>query len=204
MSKKRYVSTTFWRDEYVSNLDPIEKLLFLYLLTNPDTNISGVYQLPIKIMATDTGIDKDMLTKIIGRFQDDDKVMYQDGWVVVKNFIKHQNYNSISVKTGIERELDTLPTKIRDYVGILPNSLLDISQGLSKVKLAAFTIPTIEQITEYCKERNNSVDPNKFFDFYESKGWMVGKNKMKDYRAAIRTWETNNKKQTESIYKTYD
>jgi uncharacterized protein YdaU (DUF1376 family) len=56
---------------------------------------------------------------------------------------------------------------------------------------------TIEKITEYCKERNNKVDPEAFFNFYESKGWMIGKNKMKDWRAAVRTWEKSTNKQEE-------
>ncbi len=61
----------------------------------------------------------------------------------------------------------------------------------SKVKIynSVFITPIIEEVTTYCKERNNQVDPSKFVNFYESKGWMVGKNKMKDWKAAIRTWE---------------
>ncbi|OLR58265.1 hypothetical protein BHF70_00660 [Anaerostipes sp. 494a] len=54
-----------------------------------------------------------------------------------------------------------------------------------------FTPPTYEQVSSYCLERNNSVDANVFIDFYESKGWMVGKNKMKDWKAAVRNWERN-------------
>lgn len=49
--------------------------------------------------------------------------------------------------------------------------------------------PTLEQVTSYCAQRGNAVDPETFIDFNESKGWMVGKNKMKDWQAAIRTWE---------------
>ena len=52
-----------------------------------------------------------------------------------------------------------------------------------------FAPPTIEEVREYCRERGNKVDPEKFIDFYTSKGWMVGKNKMKDWKAAVRTWE---------------
>lgn len=51
--------------------------------------------------------------------------------------------------------------------------------------------PKVEEITAYCVERKNGVDPVRFFDFYESKGWMVGKSKMKSWRAAVRTWEKN-------------
>lgn len=54
---------------------------------------------------------------------------------------------------------------------------------------AHFTPPTLEEVISYCKERNNSVDPQKWYDFYSAKGWMIGKNKMKDWKAAVRTWE---------------
>lgn len=52
-----------------------------------------------------------------------------------------------------------------------------------------FVKPTLEEIETYCKERNNNVDAQRFFDFYESKGWKVGNQPMKDWRACVRTWE---------------
>jgi hypothetical protein len=52
-----------------------------------------------------------------------------------------------------------------------------------------FKSPTLEEVIAYCEERQNNVDAAKWFDFYTSKGWVVGKSKMKDWRAAIRTWE---------------
>ena len=52
-----------------------------------------------------------------------------------------------------------------------------------------FVKPTVEEVAAYCKERGNTVDPHAFVDFYESKGWCIGKNKMKDWQAAVRTWE---------------
>lgn len=52
-----------------------------------------------------------------------------------------------------------------------------------------FTPPTVEEIKSYCTERKNSVDPERFYDFYTSKGWVVGKTKMKDWKASVRTWE---------------
>lgn len=52
-----------------------------------------------------------------------------------------------------------------------------------------FIPPTVEEVREYCNERNNNVNPQAFIDFYESKGWMIGKNKMKNWKAAVRTRE---------------
>ena len=62
-------------------------------------------------------------------------------------------------------------------------------ENVVKEKATRFIPPTVEEIQNYCKERNNLVDANKFYDFYQSKGWMVGKNKMKDWKACVRTWE---------------
>lgn len=62
----------------------------------------------------------------------------------------------------------------------------EVSKGAKK-----FQKPKIEDVVAYCKERTNNVDPQKFFNYYESKGWLVGKSPMKDWKAAIRTWEGN-------------
>ena len=68
-----------------------------------------------------------------------------------------------------------------------------ISKLLLKDEEKKFAKPSIEEIQEYCIERNNGINANMFYDFYESKGWMIGKNKMKDWKSAIRTWERSNK-----------
>lgn len=54
-----------------------------------------------------------------------------------------------------------------------------------------FKKPSLEEVETYCRERNNGIDAQSFIDFYESKGWLIGKTKMKDWKAAIRTWERN-------------
>ena len=54
-----------------------------------------------------------------------------------------------------------------------------------------FVPPTIQDVADYCLERHNNVNPEKFVSYYESNGWMVGRNKMKDWKAAVRTWEQN-------------
>ena len=60
-------------------------------------------------------------------------------------------------------------------------------------RAARFTPPSLEEVKAYCQERGNKVDPDRFLDFYASKGWMVGKNRMKDWRAAVRNWERGGK-----------
>jgi len=56
-------------------------------------------------------------------------------------------------------------------------------------RASAFTPPTVEEVRAYCQERHNDVNPEKWWDFYQSKNWMIGNNKMKDWKAAVRTWE---------------
>ena len=68
----------------------------------------------------------------------------------------------------------------------------DINVGHKPSK--RFTPPTVDEVRAYCKERGNGVDPQRFVDYYSSNGWMVGKNKMKDWKAAVRTWEQRDSK----------
>lgn len=74
------------------------------------------------------------------------------------------------------------------------------SSASTTTKRKRFEKPTISEIKEYCIERNNNVDAQHFYDYYESNGWKVGKNSMKNWQAAVRTWEknsyTNTTKQT--------
>lgn len=73
--------------------------------------------------------------------------------------------------TETETETNTLP----------PNG--------GKGKGARFSPPSLAEVTDYCRERGNGVDPERFVDFYAAKGWKVGNQPMKDWRAAVRTWE---------------
>lgn len=65
----------------------------------------------------------------------------------------------------------------------------DEQKAKEKKTSKKFVKPTIEEIAAYCRERNNTIDAESFFNFYESKGWLVGKSPMKDWKAAVRTWE---------------
>ena len=63
-----------------------------------------------------------------------------------------------------------------------------------KITNKYFKKPKLDEVKDYCLERNNNIDSEAFINFYDSKGWMVGKNKMKDWKACIRTWEKRNYK----------
>ena len=68
-------------------------------------------------------------------------------------------------------------------------------------KKGRFKKPTLDDVKLYCTERKNNIDAEAFIDFYESKNWMVGKNKMKDWKACIRTWQRRNKDKPKTMSK---
>jgi hypothetical protein len=76
----------------------------------------------------------------------------------------------------------------------LNDNINDKLEDNIKVKQTRFVKPSISEIQEYCNERKNNINAEKFFNHYESNGWMVGRNKMKDWKASVRTWEQNEKK----------
>ena len=76
-------------------------------------------------------------------------------------------------------------------------SIQNIKNGtLGGRKAEKFIKPTVEEISDFCKERKNNVDPQAFFDYYEKVGWVYGKSKLpiKDWKACVRTWERNENK----------
>ncbi len=71
-------------------------------------------------------------------------------------------------------------------------------------KRKVFEKPNLEEIKKYCEEQNLKIDCQYFFDYYESNGWLVGKNKMKDWKATLRNWERRSKKSNENGKRTFD
>lgn len=73
------------------------------------------------------------------------------------------------------------------------NKEIDNNKLLSTKKERKFVKPTLEEVKQYCEERNNNINPQTFIDFYESKGWKIGSTPMKDWKASVRTWENKQK-----------
>lgn len=84
------------------------------------------------------------------------------------------------------------PDRVRQEIDKEKEIDKDNNSGTSPQK-KNFSPPTLEEVKAYCKERDNKVNAEKWYDFYISKGWMIGKNKMRDWKAAVRTWEDNGK-----------
>ena len=154
--------------------------------------------------------------KMVGASDDDFKLLiaknfiltFESGVIVIKhwkihNYIRNDRYKP----TNYQEEKALLITKDNGaYSFGIPNDNQTVYQMDTQVRLGKdsigkvnnikrFVKPTIEEIDAYCKERNNGINANAFYDFYESKDWYVGKNKMKDWKACIRTWEQRKPKQ---------
>ena len=128
MAKQRYINTKFWADSFIQELDINTKYLYLYLLTNSHTEISGIYELTLKTMSNETGIDIDKLSISLDKLSIAYKVKYFDNYIFIVNFIKHQNIANPKIKQGITRAIELLPDKIKDSLCIDYDSL-SISYG---------------------------------------------------------------------------
>ena len=78
-----------------------------------------------------------------------------------------------------------------ENVAPIPNINTNINTNMRQPPLKRFTAPSLEEVKEYCAERKNGVDAERFVNYYTANGWKVGKNPMKDWKAAVRTWERN-------------
>ena len=112
-----------------------------------------------------------------------------------------------TLKTNLVLETKRKGIPAKQYFKINELQVIKLLNNLSATNLTSinknkeiriinklFTIPTISEVEIYCLERKNNIEAESFINFYDSKGWMVGKNKMKDWRACIRTWEMRDKK----------
>ena len=215
MSKLRSINTHFWQDNYVIDLDPMEKLLFLYLLSNPQTNMLGIYELHIKRISFDTGIEKDTVIKIFDHFTEANKVKYMDGFVILRNFLKHQSYNP-NMETSAIKTWNKLPLNIREDSFCEP-----IEKGLKGFTKASIPIAKEElelegEIERECEPGNNHpsqkdlikyfskkedmleddipLEAEKFINYYEDQDWKNSSGKkIKDWKRQASTWNNNYK-----------
>lgn len=97
----------------------------------------------------------------------------------VKNYDSYQEVNKqiTSSSQAINKQLTTIEEGKKEIREEINNNI------------TRFCPPTVDEVRAYCLERNNKVDAQAFVDFYTSKDWMIGKNKMKDWKASVRTWE---------------
>lgn len=125
--------------------------------------------------------------------------------ISILQFAEHQSPHKTEKASKLpDRPEDTRVTckqplnneSVTDVVGLIPDSLVLIPDSLDNSATASkskrFAPPSIEEVRAYCEEKGYRIDPERFVNFYESKGWMVGKTKMKKWKAAVANWEKSN------------
>lgn len=134
------------------------------------------------------------------------------GWsnTKVKNFLKMlENDSMIHVKSDTKKTVITI-VNYSVYQGFVDEQATQKrhqndaeATHKKKVKnnnkynnnnIKRFTPPDCEQVSRYCQQRNNGIDPEEFVDYYTAKDWMMGNSKMQDWKAAVRNWERNQAK----------
>ena len=120
---------------------------------------------------------------------------------------KYQNIKSKRVEAANKRWANTMQTESKTHANALQKDAKEMklnemkgNKNNNKGTSPTFKPPALEEVQAYCKERNNKVDAEQWHNFYLSKAWMIGKNKMKDWKAAVRTWEPDEKPKEKSKY----
>jgi len=130
----------------------------------------------------------------------------EDGAIYINNWEKHQNIEGLEkireqtrLRVEKHRRLKQIEHTVTEKVTL--RNATDKRRKEKNIKSRGkenrFSPPSLDDVKKYCSERKNRVNPEKWFDFYQAKNWMIGKNKMKDWRAAVRTWEKSTNKQEE-------
>lgn len=238
------VDNAFWSDpDIADNFTPEDKYFYLYLLTCPNANISGCYELSMKQAAYDTGYSKETVERLVDRFTTLHKVVdycAETKEIIVCNWGKYHWTTSEKYTKALLKRIDNVKTdKFKRYLLFSVNKFMestsenrvwiryqDFEYRMDTSFTFSYTLPspgtssekeigvqgeegkqkqqaddkpkkrdrhsippTVEEVAEYCKARNNGIDAELFCDFYASKGWKVGKDTMKDWQASVRTWE---------------
>ncbi|MBQ1573970.1 MAG: replisome organizer [Clostridiales bacterium] len=214
MAERRMFAKTIIDSDAFIDMPVTARLLYYDLAMRADDD--GFVNSPKKIMRMIGASQDDLSILILRKFI----IPFENGVVVIKhwrihNYIRKDMYHETKYKeekallTTDENNAYTLsvtnPLQVCDET--VTNQSTQVRLG--KVRLGKdrkesdvsdkpkhsvrFVPPTFDEVNAYCIERQNGIDAQAFIDFYESKGWMIGKDKMKSWKAAVRTWENRRK-----------
>lgn len=224
MATLRSVNTRFWEDPWVEDLNPSEKLLFLYLLTNKYANLAGVYEITVKRISFETGLSHETVRKGLERFAKDNKAYFvDDNYLFLPNWLKNQNLNS-NMKKGVLTIFSQLPesvlikilgnrfqTVLKDYQTLL-NALLKLELEVEEEEKEKeekekeqvdkpanqklkFSPPTLEDVKAYATTRGRIDLAESFFDYYHTGNWKDRNGKaVKNWKQKFITWEIHDHK----------
>lgn len=109
MANYRQIHVSIWKDEWFLDLDPTEKLLFIYLFSNEATSLAGIYKLALRVIAFETGLSPEYILQTMQKFAAAGKVYYKDGLVWVVKMRQYHETKSSKVQTRINSDIASLP-----------------------------------------------------------------------------------------------
>lgn len=201
MARKRMIDPSFWTDEKLGECCIQARYLFAGLFSNADDE--GYGRANPKLLRSLIFPYDDLRASDLEKWLSQLGglglvVLYTVGdqaYYYLPNFLKHQTINKPTASI-FPKPQDTLPENYGSTTVALPpkrkeENRREVEEKRKEENKGRFAPPTREEVAAYCQERQNNVDPQRWYDYYCANGWMVGKNKMKDWKAAVRTWERN-------------
>ena len=214
MAERRMFSKKIIDSDAFLDMPLSTQALYFHLSMRADDD--GFVSNPRRIRTMVGASEDDLKLLILKRFI----LTFESGVVVIKhwrihNYINPDRYNPttyVEEKKTLaldDKKAYTEADVVQDVVQIGDSSSTQVRLDKSKGSLelgedreeggqaaprSKMPKPTVDEIRAYCEERQNNIDPQQFFDFYESKGWKVGNQPMKDWKAAVRTWEKRERK----------
>ena len=217
LAERRMFAKKITESDAFLDMPSSTQMLYFHLSMNADDD--GFVNNPKKIQWMCGASDDDFKLLVAKSFV----ILFESGIIVIKhwkmhNYIQSDRYrptdyvdekSMLGVKRNKAYTLDEnkMYTKCIQDVSVGKDSIGkdSIGESVRGGKAKRFIPPNVEEVESYCSERGNGIDAQFFIDFYESKGWMIGKNKMKDWKAAVRTWErSRNKNSTEKSKTVFD
>ena len=211
MAERRMFAKTIIDSDAFLDMPVTARLLYYDLSMRADDD--GFVNSPKKIMRIVGASPDDLNILAIRKFI----IPFDSGVVVIKhwrihNYIRKDTYNGTKYKeemstlefdeNGAYRQIRNDPST--DRLRLVDDTATQVRLGKDRIgkdrlgesdapaaPRTRFQKPSLEEVQAYCQERGNGVDAQRWFDYYESNGWRVGKNPMKDWKATVRTWERN-------------
>lgn len=204
----KFYGSEYLSDPKIGSLTPQERSCWVTLLCMASTSsVSGIVEyLTVEVLLEKSGIkwdpyhpeEWDACISILAKFERMKMLCKnEDGSISIINWEKRQEHNLTVAervaKSRANKKCNENVTMNVTNVTTEENRIEENRIDKERVSVKKFIKPTLKQLTEYCLERKNSVSPQKFIDHYESNGWKIGgRGAMKDWKAAVRTWEGNN------------
>jgi len=171
---------------YSKDLTPNAKLLYAEItaLCNMNGKCTASTQYFCRLYEVSRGAVQNWLKMLDDNGYINRTVIYKQGTKeIMHRYINLKDKGSINISTD------------NTNINITNTNLTDSN------KKAFFKKPTLDEVKNYCILRKNNIDAQAFIDFYESKGWQIGKEKMKSWKACVRTWESREKKNPKTMSK---